>query len=978
MTDYTPPLENLPIFDKIVFITGDSTITQNQADKRYLRYPIAQGTETFGDINVAGTANINNLNLTGQLSVTKRIYQNLNPSWPSIDGYYGLAQDAYPLPLKSANGLKAGASWDLRTLNTNQWFGICWSPQLLLFVATAQTGTNNRIATSSDGINWTIRTSVNNSSVFRNIVWSYENNLFVVIGSSGVSTDSVSYSSDGITWNSLTPPNTSNWFNITWASELKLFVAVADFAPTNICVMTSPDGLTWTNRSTPSNSSMRGICWSAELGLLIAVASTGPDRIFKSTDGINWSVVPLANTQAWFSVCWSKELGIFVAVSIDTTVITSVMTSPDGNNWTLRNTPNTNGYRSVCWSSQLGIFVAVGNVGTNNRIITSPDGINWTSQTSNSNDWRNVCWSAELGIFCGVSITPVATSVMTSSLLWRPPTSVNTFNSIFNSIDSLGNWAIKGKSFFSNDSNISIIPLSFVSIFGDINMNMKNISNINTLFLNDNSVANMLLKYTDSTGELGFTTTKTGGKYNFYSFDGSSNVSLLELQQTQIIPKVNMAFPANINLTMASGTGLITQATPVSLSTTMNTLRMTNIISNYAGPSPLSTCQIYDGSSIGRGFLFIVNAQGGNYNPIVQANDALITTRFRPTGEGVGITIAAQCSVGCGMRVYSPTDPQAQLTLRTGTSTIVMSNYATNPISVNDRIYMGNTTLATRRVDNVSVLNLFDTSNSTGVMEMLVDSPSSTVQYRSLTNNFYHLFYVTNGSSITNSRFTIADGNVSTIGCPFHVRTATTTTRLEFNPQTDGSTDFFGTNSSSLNSSINIKLRNSSNSIITTQVFSPTLITENVPTTTSSVTPSLSSQNGYIGTNVYSSGAITSSTTIANFFSFTFTDVGTYTVSVNRQLSNSDGSTITVNQWYSGFSASINTIDLPSGGSLYSTSTLRQYSFTILASTDLALGACSMVLRINAPNTTIYYNGFISHTATNLGLRVMMSYAKIY
>ena len=59
MADYNPPTENLPIFDKTVFITGDIYLTQAQADNRYLRYPSAQGTENLLTINVNGTANFN-------------------------------------------------------------------------------------------------------------------------------------------------------------------------------------------------------------------------------------------------------------------------------------------------------------------------------------------------------------------------------------------------------------------------------------------------------------------------------------------------------------------------------------------------------------------------------------------------------------------------------------------------------------------------------------------------------------------------------------------------------------------------------------------------------------------------------------------------------------------------------------------------------------------------------------------------------
>ena len=56
MSVYSPPSENLPIFDSSVFTNSDTSITQSQADKRYLRYPNAQGTENLQAINVSGIA----------------------------------------------------------------------------------------------------------------------------------------------------------------------------------------------------------------------------------------------------------------------------------------------------------------------------------------------------------------------------------------------------------------------------------------------------------------------------------------------------------------------------------------------------------------------------------------------------------------------------------------------------------------------------------------------------------------------------------------------------------------------------------------------------------------------------------------------------------------------------------------------------------------------------------------------------------
>ena len=59
MTDYDPPLVNLPIFDKLVFINPDDYITQSQADKRYLKFPNAQGTENLQTTNINGVLTVN-------------------------------------------------------------------------------------------------------------------------------------------------------------------------------------------------------------------------------------------------------------------------------------------------------------------------------------------------------------------------------------------------------------------------------------------------------------------------------------------------------------------------------------------------------------------------------------------------------------------------------------------------------------------------------------------------------------------------------------------------------------------------------------------------------------------------------------------------------------------------------------------------------------------------------------------------------
>jgi hypothetical protein len=60
MSAYAPPIENVPMFNADNFSQSViSQLTSAEADKRYLQYPIAQGTETLKDITVNGFANFN-------------------------------------------------------------------------------------------------------------------------------------------------------------------------------------------------------------------------------------------------------------------------------------------------------------------------------------------------------------------------------------------------------------------------------------------------------------------------------------------------------------------------------------------------------------------------------------------------------------------------------------------------------------------------------------------------------------------------------------------------------------------------------------------------------------------------------------------------------------------------------------------------------------------------------------------------------
>lgn len=74
MASYPLPSENLPIFDASVFNSGDTAITQNQADKRYLRYPTAQGKETLQAIDINGVADFkSSVNIEGSTTMNSSL-----------------------------------------------------------------------------------------------------------------------------------------------------------------------------------------------------------------------------------------------------------------------------------------------------------------------------------------------------------------------------------------------------------------------------------------------------------------------------------------------------------------------------------------------------------------------------------------------------------------------------------------------------------------------------------------------------------------------------------------------------------------------------------------------------------------------------------------------------------------------------------------------------------------------------------------
>lgn len=314
----------------------------------------------------------------------------------------------------------AGATWLSSTSAAdNSWSGLCWAPELGLFVSVGASGTGNRVMTSPDGITWTARTSAADNN-WRSVCWSAELGLLVAVADTGTG-DRVMTSPDGVTWTIRTSAADNPWASVCWSPQRGLFVAVAGSGTNR--AMTSPDGINWTARLTPGVA-YRRVIWAAELGLFVASAGTGTgNRISTSPEGLTWTARTSAADNDWRGLAWSPQLGLLVATAVSGTG-NRVMTSPDAITWTARTSAADNSWTFVEWAPQIGLFVAIASagVGTGDRVMTSPDGITWTIRTSaTDNAWQVVRWSPELGLFCAVANSGTGNRAMTSVSAFKYP-----------------------------------------------------------------------------------------------------------------------------------------------------------------------------------------------------------------------------------------------------------------------------------------------------------------------------------------------------------------------------------------------------------------------------------------------------------------------------------------------------------------------------------------------------------------------------
>lgn len=227
----------------------------------------------------------------------KNLYVAVGGAGGSRSAYIYQASRTYQTP--AANGIIAtstdGVTWTPRTSPLPQaLFGINHNTNTGEMIAVGEMGA---IITSTDGFTWTARSgnttslpvSAGKLTAFNDVIWGGPGaGMFVAIGDAGALYTSV----NGSNWTKIPVTTTDNFTAVTWGGlpGQQKFVATVQGSP---WAYTSADGSTWTPLARPAATNggmgggyLSGVVWNGS-----KFFGTDLYDFYDSADGINWNFV---------------------------------------------------------------------------------------------------------------------------------------------------------------------------------------------------------------------------------------------------------------------------------------------------------------------------------------------------------------------------------------------------------------------------------------------------------------------------------------------------------------------------------------------------------------------------------------------------------------------------------------------------------------------------------------------------------------
>lgn len=241
---------------------------------------------------------------------------------------------------------------------------------------------DNNFLHSADGINWNSVASPFSGGTAFDILWVGALSKFVAGGSNSSGQPLIATSPDGITWTLRSTPwdadggfvNGLAFANIA-GTPIRALGSSQASSGTSYVMMKSSDGISWTNvDTTPAvGNQLYRAAYLYRPGKWVAVGPAGDGNgIYESSDGNTWS--PVRTGGIWLDVCEAYTPTIGAAVSTSTTVPVVISDEFSGS-WVNASSPITGSIAGgITYSNTLSLFIRTGG----NHLYTSPDGNIWT------------------------------------------------------------------------------------------------------------------------------------------------------------------------------------------------------------------------------------------------------------------------------------------------------------------------------------------------------------------------------------------------------------------------------------------------------------------------------------------------------------------------------------------------------------------------------------------------------------------------
>jgi len=262
-------------------------------------------------------SSINYTNDNSNVTLWKDITFN-DSKYVAVGGYINSANNYVLImneSLSSIQGIKNSASGT----SPNTWNSITYGGGF--FAAVSEDG-NNRLMTSTDGLNWISK--IIPLQTWKKII--YGKGVFLAVSSSSSGTNTkIIYSLDNtITWNycviDVFTDDITNQ-SIVFCSKINKFILSFYYAiNTTNYIYYSEDGINWIKGSQFSGSDriVKSITWSQELQLVIITlnSSTGFNLIF-SNNGINWTTkkTNFNFNNSFIKIIWNRFFSNFIIIN---------------------------------------------------------------------------------------------------------------------------------------------------------------------------------------------------------------------------------------------------------------------------------------------------------------------------------------------------------------------------------------------------------------------------------------------------------------------------------------------------------------------------------------------------------------------------------------------------------------------------------------------------------------------------------------